>query len=189
MSQITSIEQLRELYPEPMEIVQKKVMPALDVHTITFIEHSPFALLSSIDSQGNVDVSPKGGEPGFIKVLDDKTILIPDTAGNNRVDGLKNILENPGVGLLFMVNGINEIIRVKGKASLHTDAGLLERCAEGGKRPKVVIKVAVESAFFHCPKALWVGKLWGNEYRVNRSFLPNLGEIVQDQIAIHKPGE
>ncbi|WP_328186367.1 MSMEG_1061 family FMN-dependent PPOX-type flavoprotein [Marinobacter sp. OP 3.4] len=183
MSEIVSLEQLRELYPEPWDVVKAKVMPALDSYTTTFIQNSPFALLSTVDSQGYVDISPKGGEPGFIKVMDAGTILIPDSAGNNRIDSLQNILENPGVGLLFMVNGVNEVIRVKGRASIHRDEALFDLCPDGKKAPKVVIKVAVDSVYFHCPKALVVGKLWEEEYRVDRSFLPSLAEIVKHQLS------
>ena len=183
MNEIVSLEQLRELYPEPWEIVKDKVMPALDRYTTTFIENSPFALLSTIDSHGYVDVSPKGGTPGFIKIMDTRTLLIPDSAGNNRIDSLQNILENPGVGLLFMVNGVNEIIRIKGQASIHRDEALFELCPDGKRAPKVVIKVSVESVYFHCPKALTVGKLWEEDYRVERSFLPPLAEIVKDQVS------
>ena len=183
MSEISSVEQLRDLYPEPWEIVKDKVMLALDVYTTTFIENSPFALLSTVDSQGYVDISPKGGAPGFIKVMDSRTLLVPDGAGNNRVDSLHNILGNSGVGLLFMVNGVNEIIRVKGRACIHQDETLFELCPDGLKTPKVVIKINVESVFFHCPKALTVGKLWEDDYRVERSFLPSLAEIVKNQVS------
>jgi len=183
MSEIVSLEQLRELYPEPWEIVKNKVMPALDSYTTTFIQNSPFALLSTVDNEGYVDISPKGGTPGFIKVMDTGTILIPDSAGNNRIDSLQNILGNSGVGLLFMVNGVNEIIRVKGRASIHRDESLFKLCPDGKKDPKVVIKISVESVYFHCPKALVGGKLWEEDYRVERSFLPSLAEMVKDQVS------
>ncbi|PPI83533.1 phosphohydrolase [Marinobacter maroccanus] len=182
MSEIRSIEQLNEVYSQPRDIVRQKVRPTLDTYTTRFIEHSAFALLSSIDSDGFTDISPKGGVPGFIKVADDRTLLIPDGAGNNRVDSLRNILCNPGVGLLFMVNGVNEVVRVKGRASIHRDEELFRLCPDGEKAPKVVIKVCIESVFFHCPKALTVGKLWEDDYRVERSFLPSLAEIVKSQV-------
>lgn len=183
MSKIVSLEQLGTIYPEPWDIVKAKVMPRLDTHTTTFIGNSAFALLSTVDSDGLVDISPKGGAPGFIKVKDTTTILIPDSAGNNRIDSLRNILENPGVGLLFMVNGVNEVIRVKGRASIHQDEELFALCPDGKRDPKVVIRVEVESVYFHCPKALAVGKLWAEDYRVERSFLPPLADIVNEQLS------
>lgn len=187
MSEIKTLEQLNELYAEPSKRAQNKVLPALDAHASTLINHCHFAVLGTTDSQGFGDLSPKGGEPGFIKVLDESTILIPDSSGNNRIDGLKNIINNPEVGLLLMVNGIDEVVRVKGKASIHTDPNLFAACPDGKKAPKVVIKIAVESMYFHCAKAVMRGKLWSDTFKVERSILPSLAQIMKDQQNLEDP--
>jgi PPOX class probable FMN-dependent enzyme len=181
MGEITSIEQLRELYGEPSERTKNKVLSFLDCHAITFIEHSHFAILSTVDESGAIDLSPKGGAPGFIKVVDGNTLLIPDSSGNKRLDSLQNIITNAQVGLLFTVNGVDEIVRVKGTASIHHDDAFAAICPDGNKAPKTVIKVVVESMLFHCAKAIMRGKLWDTSYRVDRSLLPSIAEILKDQ--------
>ncbi len=181
MSQISSIEQLLDIYSEPNEKAKNKVLSKLDRHSITMIENSHFAILSSTDIYGFTDISPKGGTPGFVKVLDQSTILMPDSTGNNRIDSLKNIISNPKVGMMFMVNGIDEIVRLKGRATIHTDPELFARCPDGNREPKVVVKVVVESVYFHCAKAIMRGKLWSNEFQVDRSILPSLAEIIKEQ--------
>ncbi|MDW1917171.1 pyridoxamine 5'-phosphate oxidase family protein [Vibrio sp. Vb0349] len=181
MSEIKTIEQLKEIYAEPSARAKNKALPVLDVHAITLINNCHFAVLSTADSQGYIDLSPKGGEPGFVKVLDESTLLLPDSSGNNRIDSLKNIISNPKVGLLLMVNGIDEVLRIKGIASIHTDAYLISACPDGSKDPKVVIKIVIESMYFHCAKAVMRGKLWSDDYKVNRSILPSLAQIFKDQ--------
>ncbi|CCN34288.1 Phosphohydrolase (MutT/nudix family protein) [Vibrio nigripulchritudo SO65] len=181
MSEIKTIDQLEEIYSKPNARAKNKVLAFLDSHAITLINSSHFAILSTSDSQGFTDLSPKGGAPGFIKVVDKSTLLIPDSSGNNRLDSLKNIIGNPRVGLLLMVNGVDEVVRVKGTASIHTDPDLLSACPDGNKPPKVVIKVAVESMYFHCAKAVMRGKLWSDDYKVDRSILPSLAEILKEQ--------
>ncbi|HHF2900706.1 TPA: pyridoxamine 5'-phosphate oxidase family protein [Vibrio alginolyticus] len=181
MSEIKTIEQLKEIYAEPSARAKNKALPVLDVHAITLINNCHFAVLSTADSQGHIDLSPKGGEPGFVKVLDESTLLLPDSSGNNRIDSLKNIISNPKVGLLLMVNGIDEVLRIKGIVSIHTDANLISACPDGSKDPKVVIKIVIESMYFHCAKAVMRGKLWSDDYKVNRSILPSLAQIFKDQ--------
>ncbi|MFH4357301.1 pyridoxamine 5'-phosphate oxidase family protein [Vibrio diabolicus] len=181
MSEIKTIEQLKEIYAEPSARAKNKTLPALDVHAITFTNNCHFAVLSTVDTQGYTDLSPKGGEPGFVKVLDESTLLLPDSSGNNRIDSLKNIISNPKVGLLLMVNGIDEVLRIKGIASIHTDPKLISACPDGSKDPKVVIKIVIESMYFHCAKAVMRGKLWSDDYKVNRSILPSLAQIFKDQ--------
>jgi len=181
MSEIKTIEQLKGIYSEPSTRAKNKVLSSLDRHTITLINNSHFVVLSTSDPQGFTDLSPKGGVPGFIKVVDESTLLIPDSSGNNRIDSLKNIINNPRMGLLLMVNGIDEVVRIKGTASIHTDSSLLSACPDGNKLPKVVIKVAVESMHFHCAKAVMRGKLWSDDYKVNRSILPSLAQILKEQ--------
>ncbi|EPN4953872.1 pyridoxamine 5'-phosphate oxidase family protein [Vibrio diabolicus] len=181
MSEIKTIEQLKEIYAEPSARAKNKALPALDVHAITLINNCHFVVLSTADTQGYIDLSPKGGEPGFVKVLDESTLLLPDSSGNNRIDSLKNIISNPKVGLLLMVNGIDEVLRIKGIASIHTDSKLISACPDGSKDPKVVIKIVIESMYFHCAKAVMRGKLWSDNYKVNRSILPSLAQIFKDQ--------
>ena len=181
MSEIKTINQLEALYPKPSPRAQNKVLPTLDRHAKTMVNHSHFVILSTCDALGFTDVSPRGGAPGFIKVIDNSTILIPDSSGNNRLDSLRNIINNPKIGLLIMVSGIDEVIRIKGRASIHTDSEILVACPDGKKAPKVVIKVTIESLYFHCAKAIMRGKLWSGEYKVERSILPSLGQILKEQ--------
>lgn len=184
MSQITTLEQLQQFYKAPHPIVMKKAIQALEPHTITFIEHSRFALVSSRGAEGHLDVSPRGGQAGFIKVLDNQHLVFGDLPGNNRIDTLRNLLHTPEIGILFIIPGINEIVRLRGKATLHDDEELLDLCVESGKRPKIVVKVAVEELFFHCPKAMMVADLWSPEQFTDRDILPSLGKIIKDQLGL-----
>jgi len=189
MAQITSVEQLNRLYSAPHPIVENKAVYALDSHIKTFIEHSPFVVLSSRTSENLLDVSPRGGEPGFIKILDDTHLLIPDSPGNNRLDTIKNLLVNPAIGVLFTIPGINEVVRLKGTASIHDDPELLAGCPDGAKVPKLVIKIAIQEMYFHCPKAMIKGKIWSNDAQTSRSILPSLGLIVKEQQGLVDIGE
>lgn len=184
MSKITTLEQLSELYPEPHPIVMKKSVFEIEPHINTFIEHCPFILISTINAEGRIDVSPRGGVAGFVKVLDSKHIAFPDSPGNNRLDNLKNIIGNPNIGILFTIPGINEIVRLKGMASIHTDAELLAQCPDMKKTPKLVIKVEIKDMFFHCPKAMAKAKIWESDSLTDRSILPSLGEIIKDQLGL-----
>ena len=181
MSQISEPKQLDELYNEVHPLALKKEIYELEQHSITFIEHCPFIIMSTSDENGFADVSPRGGDAGFIKVVDSKTIAFADTAGNNRLDSLRNIVERPEAGLLFMIPGIGEVVRIKGTASLHTDNETLNLFVENNKLPKLVVKISVHKLLFHCPKAIAVAKLWSEENKVKRSFLPSLLNIIQDQ--------
>lgn len=184
MSQITTLEQLQQFYKTPHPIVVKKEISALEPHTIKFIEHCRFALVSSRGESGHLDVSPRGGQAGFIKVLDDKHVVFGDLPGNNRIDTLRNVLFTPEIGILFIVPGINEVVRLRGKASLHDDEELLDLCVEGNKRPKIVVKVALDGLFFHCPKAMMVADLWSSEGFIERDFLPSTGQMIKDQLGL-----
>ncbi|SJL84969.1 MSMEG_1061 family FMN-dependent PPOX-type flavoprotein [Vibrio palustris] len=181
MTHITTLAQLRNLYNLPAPLVVAKDVRHIDQHAKTFIEHSTLFMLSTHTQDEFLDISPRGGEAGFVKVLDEKTLAFPDSPGNNRLDTLTNLLNNPHVGLLFIVPGVEDIVRVKGTASIHTDDDLREFCLDGKTKPKVVIKVEVDTLFFHCPKALMKSKAWDNESYANRSFLPSLLQIIKDQ--------
>ena len=172
---------LRRIYPEPTPRVLRKCLPALDVHCRNFIALSPFLCLGTA-SEAGVDVSPRGDAPGFVQVLDDKTLLIPDRPGNNRLDSLGNVAANPDVGLLFMIPGVDETLRVNGSARIVTDEDLLARCAVAGKRPRSALLVEVREAYLHCGKAMIRSRLWHDDHKVERSRLPSLGRIITEQI-------
>ena len=177
---ITEISQLREIFGWPTERAQNKQIDHLDQHCRAIIAKSPFILLGTSDSTGRCDVSPKGDYPGFVRVLDEKTIAIPDLPGNNRLDTLTNMINNPQVGLIFMIPGMNETLRINGQVRLVRDANLLESMAYEGKLPKLAIVVDVQEVFTHCPKAFLRSKLWSDENRIERSELPSFAEILRD---------
>ena len=177
---ITEEDALREIFGWPSERALNKQIDRLDTHCRAIIEKSPFLLLGTSDTTGRCDVSPKGDFPGFVRVLDDRTIAIPDLPGNNRLDTLLNILNNPQVGLIFMIPGMNETLRINGKVRLVRDAELLESMAYQGKLPKLAIVVDVKEVFTHCPKAFLRSKLWSEDYRIERSELPSFAEILKD---------
>jgi len=160
MTKIDTQEKLRAIYGEPLGLAVSKCLPALDPHCKHFISLAPFAVISSSDTNGNADVSPRGDGPGFIKVVDDKTLVMPDRPGNNRVDTLSNIVDNPTLLGLF---------------------------ADTPKAPIAAIKVTVEEAFLHCAKALMRSKLWDPETRIERKTLPTLGKMIKDQTASDIP--
>jgi hypothetical protein len=183
MEFITSREALRGVYKAPSEAPIRKELRALDRHARTFIEKSPFLLIGSSDGKGNADVTPRGDRPGFVAILDDRTIAIPDRPGNNRLDTLENILAEPSVGLLFLIPNMNETLRLNGHARITADEGLCARLAVDGKRPATVLLVEVRSVYMHCAKAFMRSGLWAPETWPARSEMPTLGEILKDQIA------
>ena len=182
MDCIEDFDRLRELYGPASERSLKKELRHLDRHCRAFIARSPFLVIASTDPEGRCDASPKGDAPGFVEVVDDKTLLIPDRLGNNRVDTLGNLLACPGVGLIFLVPGVNETLRVNGRARVTTDTALLETMAVNGKAPRSGILVAVEEVYFHCGKALIRSDLWNPEKQLKRGEFPSLGRILADQI-------
>ena len=156
---ITEEVELRDIFGWPTERARNKQIDRLDGHSRAMIAKSPFLLLGTSDATGRCDVSPKGDYPGFVRVLDDLTIAIPDLPGNNRLDTLTNMLCNPQVGLIFMIPGMNETLRINGKVRLVGDANLLESMAFQGKLPKLAIVVDIQEVFTHCPKAFLRSKL------------------------------
>jgi len=179
--QITDTTALRDIVDEPMALAATKEMPALDKHCRHFISLSPFLCLSSMSADGKADVSPRGDPPGFVKVLDDKTVLIPDRKGNRRLDTMQNILEQPSVAVIFFVPGIEETLRLNGKASLTRDAALLGDMAVQGQTPALGIKIEIDTVFFHCAKALKRSRLWDGEAQIDRGDFPRYGQIIKDQ--------
>jgi len=173
--------ELRTLYGQPSGLAVVKQIDHIDPHCRQFIALSPFLCLGTSDEAGRQDVSPRGDMPGFVQVLDDHTLAIPDRPGNNRLDSLGNLDVNPNVGLIFLVPGVDETLRVNGTASLSTDPALLASMAVNGKAPKAAIKVAVLEVYFHCGKALKRSKLWDPSTQVARSSLPSLSRMILEQ--------
>jgi len=173
---------LRETYGAPSERSLKKQLSRLDKHCRDFIARSPFVVIASADTSGRCDASPKGDAPGFVRVMNDETLLIPDRLGNNRVDTLGNLITRPGIGLIFFVPGINETLRVNGRARVTTDPALLDPLAVNGKVPRSGILVAAEEIYFHCGKALIRSDLWNPDKQIGHSDFPSLGRILADQI-------
>ena len=180
---ITTVEELYSVYKPPQERAVQKEMPKLDRHCRHFISLSPFLVLSTDGGDGTADASPRGDAPGFVSVLDDNTLAIPDRPGNNRLDSLINILRNPAVGMIFLVPGINETLRINGTATISTDPELMKQHAVDGKLPRSVLLIKVTSAYMHCAKALIRSKLWAEESKVERNVFPTLGQVLADQIA------
>jgi uncharacterized protein len=182
LDHIENAERLREIYGMPGERAVKKQLRRLDRHCRAFIARSPFLVIASADASGRCDASPKGDAPGFVQVVDDATLLIPDRLGNNRVDTLGNLVARPGVGLIFFVPGISETLRVNGRARVVAEPTLLEPFAVNGKVPRSGIWVSVEEVYFHCGKALIRSDLWNPEKQVRRGEFPSLGRILAEQI-------
>jgi len=174
---------LRALYGEPSIFGARKVMDRLDVHARRFVSLSPFLCISSAAGDGRADVSPRGDAPGFVYVLDDRTLVIPDRPGNNRLDTMHNLLGNPHVGLLFLLPGRDEILRVNGTATIAREPELLERLAAHGKLPRAALRVRVAEVFLHCGKAIKRARLWDPSSFVGDDALPSLGRMLADQIA------
>jgi uncharacterized protein len=175
---------LRAHYGTISVLAERKVIPRLDRHARAFIGLSPFLVLATVDDHGQADASPRGDAPGFVLVLDDATLLVPDRPGNNRVDSYGNVVANPGVGLIFLVPGIDETLRVNGTARVVTDPALLAQAEAQGKQPKAGLVIDVREVFFHCGKALKRAKLWDAERHVARSSFPTLGRIIADQTGV-----
>lgn len=169
---------LRALIGEPTAIVCAKISDRLNPRTRPFIEQSPFLCLATADEHGHCDVSPRGDPRGFVRILDDVTLLVPERPGNRIADSLRNIVRNPRVGLLFVIPGVSDTFRVNGRATLTTDAELLAPCEVEGKLPKLGILVDIESAYTQCSKAFLRSQLWDPSRFVDRAALPTNGEIL-----------
>ncbi|MEQ8349048.1 MAG: pyridoxamine 5'-phosphate oxidase family protein [Sneathiellaceae bacterium] len=168
---------LREIYGEPMKLALEKVVTRIDEMCRTMIERAPLVVISTADAAGRQDVSPKGDAPGFVAILDENTLAIPDRKGNNRLDGLENLLANPNIALLFMIPGYRETLRVNGRARISADPALCARFAVQGKAPVTVTLVDVDEAFIHCGKALIRSKLWAPESQVTKEDMPSAGQL------------
>ena len=180
-SKIETKEELREFYGPANERSVKKQMAKLDEHAKNFIALSPFMVISSATAEG-ADASPKGDPPGFVKVIDERTLIIPDRPGNNRVDTMSNIMESNHVGLLFLVPGMCETLRVNGRARITTDPEILEPHSVKGRLPRSAMIIDVDDVYLHCAKALIRADLWNAEKHIERKSFPSMGQMLSDQI-------
>ena len=181
---LTSVTVLRTLYAAPQERAVRKQIAALDVHCRRFIEISPFFVLATTDPHDKLDASPRGGAPGFVKVNLDGDLLIPDAPGNNRLDSLENIIATGHAGLLFLIPGFDETLRVNGSAVVSFADADLAWFKDERRAPKTVIKVHVEAAYLHCAKAFLRSRLWDADAQVKRTLMPTAGKMISDQTGI-----
>lgn len=179
---IGSEDSLRELLGEPTPVVRAKLGDRLNRLTRQFVMRAPFVCLATSDHEGRCDVSPRGDPPGFVRILDDRTLLLPERQGNRIADSLRNILANPRVGLLFIIPGVGETFRVNGRAILTTDAELLAPCAVEGKVPRLGILIDIEEAYTQCSKAFLRSHFWDVSRFQTRESLPSNGEILRELV-------
>jgi uncharacterized protein len=180
-STITDVQTLRDVVGEPRNESCTKGYDFLDVHAKRFLALCPFLCLGTTSRDGKADVSPRGDPPGFVKVIDDRTILIPERPGNRRADTMQNLLENPPVGIVAFLPGVDETLRMNGRGSVTNDPELLAGTEVRGKAAKYGIVVDLEEVFFHCGKAIIRSDLWGGKFKIERSEFPRLAEILRDQ--------
>lgn len=181
---IDTEEKLRELLGYPSDVVKHKAIDRLDRHCAAYIAKSPFLLMATSDRNGLCDVSPRGDAPGFVQVLDETRLVIPERPGNRRIDSMRNILSNPRVGLIFLVPGLEETLRVNGRACIIRDADVLQRCEAHGKVPVVGIGVTVEECYVHCAKAFKRSKLWQPASWLSQESLPDIVSMLVDHVRL-----
>jgi PPOX class probable FMN-dependent enzyme len=181
MAHIKTLDDLRTLYAHPKGRPLKKQLDCLETHSKHFLSLSPFLVISSSAPGGLQDASPRGEEPGFVQVVDDRSIAIPDRPGNNRMDTFSNIIENSQVGLLFLIPGVDETLRINGQAEIRDDAVLIDLFSTQAKKPKSVLLVYVKEVYLHCAKALMRSKIWRNEAQISRDQLPSMSQMIKDQ--------
>ncbi|RBQ16179.1 pyridoxamine 5'-phosphate oxidase family protein [Spongiactinospora rosea] len=181
---VTTEAELRKIVKEPPQSLWDKDIARIDEHARTLIAHSPLVLLATSGAGGTCDVSPKGDPAGSVLVLDEHRLVLADRPGNHRVDGLRNVLHNPQVGLLFIVPGMNETLRVNGRATIVSDAPFFDALTVRGKRPRLALLIDVEELYMHCAKAFLRAALWEPGTWPDRKSLPSLGRIVKDQMGL-----
>lgn len=181
LTYLTGADELRPLYAQPSALVRAKQLDRLDAHCCRFIAKSPLVIVGPSSPDRGHDVSPRGDAPGFVRILDPQHLAIPDRPGNNRLDTIENLIAEASVGLLFLIPGIDELLRVNGTARLTRFQPLLEQMAVRDRVPKLAIVVTVKEAFLHCSKAFRRARLWSDDYRCDRFELPTLGQMLADQ--------
>lgn len=174
-------EELREYIGQPSELAVQKTIPFLDKYCSEFVERSPFVMIGTASVTGRADVSPRGDHSGFVRVLDKHTLFIPDRPGNKRLDTISNIMSNPNVGLLFLVPGFEDCLRVNGLAYIVKDDRLLKDSKVSGRTPKIGVLIRVQEAYLHCAKAIKRSHLWEEESLQDRAELPSIGQMVLEQ--------
>jgi PPOX class probable FMN-dependent enzyme len=183
MDEVCTVDELRAIYRAPHGGAVAKEHAAINHHDRAFIAHAPLVVISTADADGRCDASPKGGPPGFVAVLPDGRVAIPDLAGNNRLDSMQNLLTNPRLALLFLVPGLDETLRVNGVAHLSTDPDVLVAAAVGDAVPKVAITVEPDEVYIHCGKALRRSAAWRPDDWPDTSDMPSVAEMVRDEVA------
>lgn len=179
---------LDRLYGQPKPTTKAKSLDHVDKYGRQFLSLSPFCVISAAGPDGSLDVSPRGGEPGFVHVEDERTVMLPDRPGNNRLDTLRNLAAGDGkIGMMFMIPGFDDVYRINGVATLTDDPALLERFIEFKRAPRSMVVIAVEEAFLHCPKAIMRARLWEQDAVVERTTMPSLSEMIMDQLNLGKP--
>ncbi|MFT5530158.1 MAG: PPOX class probable FMN-dependent enzyme [Candidatus Poriferisodalaceae bacterium] len=178
---ITTEAELRRLVPPPRPAQETKVLSRLDGHCRRWIERSPFVVISSIDSSGKMDLSPKGDPPGFVRILDDRTLAVPDRPGNRRLDTLQNVIERPEVGMMFVVPGRGEVVRVAGTGQIVTDPELLSTMAVAERPPVLALVISIDEVMFHCGKSVIRSKLWSSDEWPDIDGLASYAECLADQ--------
>ena len=182
-------EQLREIYGYAKGRAEKKVLNRLEKHCKHFLQMSPFLVIATYDKEGNVDVSPRGGTPGFVAVQSETEILIPDSKGNNRIDSMVNITQTHRFGSIFFIPGVDETLRINGHAEITTDPSILQTWKDERNPPKSAIQVTVEEVFLHCAKAMMRSALWNPSVQIERTSFPTIGEMLSDQLNDEAPAE
>lgn len=180
---VTSLAELDGIVPPAGEGAAGKTMRRIERYARQYIGLSPFCCLATSDGKGHADVTPRGDKPGFVQVLDDHTLLIPERPGNNRMDSIRNIIQNPSLGLLFLIPGFEDTLRVNGRGRVTKDPGLLADSAVDGKLPRFGVLVSVDETFFHCAKAFRRSRLWDPSAQLPRNTMPTLARMIMDQMA------
>lgn len=189
MARIETVEQLRKIYKPSSGRAAVKVLYKLEKYSCQFISLSPFLVISSMGADGLSDISPRGEGPGFVEILDNTTVAIPDRPGNNRLDTFTNILSNPAVGLMFLIPGVDEVLRLQGDAEIRDDENLKMKFEVNGKRPSAVIVVKAKEIYLHCAKAIMRAELWEENAKIDRSIMPSMGQMMKEQIGSMGPAE
>ncbi|NKB37029.1 MAG: pyridoxamine 5'-phosphate oxidase family protein [Gammaproteobacteria bacterium] len=186
---IGDIDTLEKHFGEPIELALAVMLDSLDKFHKQYIERSPFACIATSDASGQPTISPKGDAPGFIKIIDDNTLLMPDRIGNNKVESFHNLVENPKMGLIFMIPGLRETLRISGEAAITTDQKYLKACQVGKTPVRTGLLIKVSKVYFHCGKAMIRSRLWDEESKAKTGELASFGEILKEEARINESKE